>query len=185
VWTPTPDQRFQCQICPGHEPVQSWHILGHEDTKRHKRNLLQADIQHKQNSQSSGFVSGSNSARRVPVENVSGALSRTLAQIAQPSSRVMLQTSLDEETGGVDWNSDLLHSNTQMQPAPEVQATRQLAKNLQAYLKEKGALDLDSDDDPQERSENSESDSSDSEGEKNHITTNSFSNINSTLCYNC
>ncbi|KAF8133535.1 hypothetical protein K438DRAFT_1787522 [Mycena galopus ATCC 62051] len=86
-----------------------------------------------------------------------------LVLLPQPSSRSMQRTSFDEDTSGVDWDSDMLNFNTQMQPAPEILAARQLAKNLHTYLKEEGAIDPDSDDDLEERSKASASDSSDLE----------------------
>jgi hypothetical protein len=105
------------------------------------------------------------------LEHVGGALSQTLAQLAKgKGSRYLRQQYdyVDEGTGVVDWSSDMMDFNTQMQQPLDVQTTAQLAKNLQAYLKEEGDLEHDSDDDLEERSPASDSDSSETEDGMNH-----------------
>ena len=111
----------------------------------------------------SGSGSSSGSSSRVPLERVAGSLSRTLAQMAWSSSSSQQQYIPVDEPGGIDWSST--HFDTELQQPLDVQTTVQLGKNLEAYLREEGALNHDSDDDPEERSEASDSDSESDAGE--------------------
>ncbi|KAJ7478787.1 hypothetical protein B0H11DRAFT_2194146, partial [Mycena galericulata] len=174
VWEPTGDQRFRCLICPDHEPVPSRQISSHEETIRHTRNLN--NHENLAHSQASGsrlkepYTAGAGqNTSRVPLERVGGVLSQTLAQLAKgkgSSSHGNQYSYLDDHSsGGVDWNSDMMDFNTQLQQPLDVQTTIQLGKNLQAYLNEEGDLDHDSDDDLDERSHGSDSESSVSDDE--------------------
>ncbi|KAJ7270338.1 hypothetical protein C8J57DRAFT_1435474 [Mycena rebaudengoi] len=107
----------------------------------------------------------------MPLERVGGPLAQTLEKIASAGSHSNPQAYyVDEDSGGFNWNSDMMDFNTRLQQPLELQTRVQLGKNLLAYLKEDGALDNDSDDDPEERSQAGDSDSSTSEEEVPHVT---------------
>ncbi|KAJ7882200.1 hypothetical protein B0H14DRAFT_2565445 [Mycena olivaceomarginata] len=176
LWEPTQNQCFRCLVCPHHDPIEARRIPEHEQTNRHERNLNRASGSVPKTSNTSN---ANPSTSGVPLEHVGGALSQTLAQLAKgKGSRYLRQQYdyVDEGTGVVDWSSDMMDFNTQMQQPLDVQTTAQLAKNLQAYLKEEGDLEHDSDDDLEERSPASDSDSSETEDDiLRHVPRCSFS----------
>ncbi|KAJ7260975.1 hypothetical protein C8J57DRAFT_1232533 [Mycena rebaudengoi] len=157
VWETTADGQFQCIVCPGHKSIPARRIPEHEDSNRHQQNVNSKDTQSSGSSTQDRNVAGS-SASHVPRDRVGGSLSRTLAQISRP--RMQQHPFTDDDSGGVDWNSEMMDFNTQLQQPFDVQTTAQLGKNLQAYLEEEGDIEHDSDDDAEERSQASSSDSS-------------------------
>jgi hypothetical protein len=115
VWKPTGQGHFRCTICPTHESVEARRIAGHEEGRNHKRNLERHDTpaQQASGSTSRGESSSQFQNQPVPAARVRRPLASLLAQVAQdPDPHRRQNNYVDQDTGVVNWDSDLLNFNT-------------------------------------------------------------------------
>ncbi|KAJ7475625.1 hypothetical protein B0H11DRAFT_2427303 [Mycena galericulata] len=161
VWSPHMDSgKYACNVCPAFAPCQVKHIPEHERSERHLMNLKREDA--KKLEPPTNPLLGS-SHRNPEAERVRGPLSDALLQLMTHPNRDFPRNSwVDEATGVVDWNSDIMDVDTQLQEPLSVRNTQFLTERLHAYLNTSN-VDMDSDDEPDERSDVGSTSSSDSE----------------------
>jgi hypothetical protein len=160
VWKPTGQGYFRCSICPTHESVEARRIAGHEEGRNHKRNLERHDTpaQQASGSTSRGESSSEFQNQPVPAARVRGPLASLLAQVVQdPDPHRHQNNYVDQDTGVVNWDSDLLNFDTHFQDSLEVRTMAQLSENPKEYLRNEGDINHDSDADLEERSNASSS----------------------------
>jgi hypothetical protein len=165
VWKPDGiTGKFSCTVCPGFGSVNVKHISEHESSERHKKNLNRSDSSNREHrSDDEDAAPARLQPRQLDAERVRGPLGEALAQlIHQPSQDFRRNSWVDEDTGIVDWNSDMMDIDTNMQPSLTARNAVFLMERLHAYLNSP-AIDVDSDDEPEERSEAGSTSSSDSE----------------------
>ncbi|KAJ6583660.1 hypothetical protein B0H10DRAFT_2168146 [Mycena sp. CBHHK59/15] len=135
-------------------------IHRHEESKSHRRNLERHDSSVQNHASGSGSAPGPSAAR------VRGPLAQTLAQIGQnPDPHELRHRYVDKNKGVVNWDSDVMNFDTQLQETIDVRTTALLVEKLQQYLEDEGDINHNSDDDDEERSEAGSSESLETEPE--------------------
>ncbi|KAJ7736951.1 hypothetical protein DFH07DRAFT_842427, partial [Mycena maculata] len=150
---------FRSERPDGFAPVYPKKIPEHESSERHAKNLRREDS-NKPETPTEPVAGPSHHVSQA--ERVRGPLNLVLEQLMLNPDRDFPRNSwVDEATGVVDWNSDVMDVDTHLQPPLSVRNTQFLTEHLLAYLNEP-ALDVNLEDEPDERSDASSTTSSDS-----------------------
>ncbi|KAJ7603162.1 hypothetical protein FB45DRAFT_1094845 [Roridomyces roridus] len=142
VWTPEgATGKYTCNVCPAFAPVGIKKIAEHEQSTRHSKNLKRED---ERKSEASG-------PSRCPP--VLGPLNDILRHVIHhPAERELSRNSWVNDAGVVDWGSDFMDVDAQLQAPLSVQNAQFLTERLHAYLNEP-AVEDNSEDEADERSE--------------------------------
>ncbi|KAJ6546559.1 hypothetical protein B0H10DRAFT_2202792 [Mycena sp. CBHHK59/15] len=123
--------KYSCNICPGFASVHVKHIPEHERSERHLRNLKRND---QNNQQIDTETSTAPASVNIAAERVRGPLSDALEELVrQPDRNFSHDSWVDEETGVVNWNSDMMDIDTHLQEPLTVRNTAFLMEQLHAY----------------------------------------------------
>ncbi|KAJ6556962.1 hypothetical protein B0H10DRAFT_2371346 [Mycena sp. CBHHK59/15] len=161
IWTPDVSTgKYSCNVCPGFTPILAKHIPEHERSGHHKKNLKRKDDT---SEPASDAAAGPSHHHHIQTERVRGPLSEALEELTRHPDRDFSRNSwVNEDTGIVDWNSDMMDIDTHLQAPLTVRNTVFLMGQLHTYLNDR-AVDVDSDEEPEERSDTESTTSSDSE----------------------